>query len=96
MIYWDAALEFILHWPYSDFRVDRFWRWEDTKNYLRNRQQTNKQKLCNETCSNRIVNHPNSKHKVAPWHTDTDKDLIDLVLFLKVFKSNIFSSNWYK
>lgn len=42
MIYWDAALEFILHWPYSDFRVDRFWRWDDTKNYLRNRQQTNK------------------------------------------------------
>lgn len=32
MIYWDAALECILHWPYSDFRVDRFWRWDDTKN----------------------------------------------------------------
>lgn len=30
-----------------------------------------KQKPCHETCSNWIVNQPNNKHKVAPWHTDT-------------------------
>lgn len=43
MIYWDAALEFNWHWPHSDFWSGK--DWQDTKNYLRNRQQTNKNLL---------------------------------------------------